>query len=170
MPKVFNTFLELGYIYNVVDDLLIEHQLNCMKGEWGKAYSTLEILYKLRIQIMSDEEDFLIPKYESVLSKIPKGGAIKYFIREHILIRKYFDKFIREVSQKALDPENNNIHLVSLFENYHNLKDLLDHHDSRDRMFLFTQLDEFLDKKSQSEILNIIAQRQVSLRIQLEIN
>jgi len=170
LPDVFKTFLELDSFHQVSDDLLIEHQVHCMQGEWEKAYSSLELLFKLRTQIMSNEEELLIPQYDTILAEIPKGGAVKYFLREHKLIRKYLDDFMHRVSQQVLNPGISSIKLVSLFEDYHNLKDLFDHHGSRDRVFLFPQLDKLLDKNTQSEILNLFARRQLALLKNLEKN
>ncbi len=56
------------------------------------------------------------------------------------LILKDLNKHVRFLGQLLLHPQQIKLDLVRLFEEYAWLKDLLDHHDAREKVFLFTVL------------------------------
>ena len=156
LPVKFNSFSDLDKIHRIADTLFVEHQIACMSNHWDNALHKLEIMYELRMQNIRDEEQHLIPLYQSKSDEIPKGGALKFFVREHKLIRKKLDFLIRNLSDIVLNESWDSVNLVELFEDYHSFKDLLDHHDSRERVFLYTLLDEKVDTVSRKSVLRKI--------------
>ncbi|MGD9489739.1 MAG: hypothetical protein AB7W47_17085 [Calditrichaceae bacterium] len=163
LPESYETFKEIDFLHRYTDRLFLEHQIHLMKNEWEAALGKFEKFYEFRNQNISDEEELLIPLYESILKKIPEGGAVQFFIREHKLIRKNLLKYLRLLGKKALNPEALNLDLVRLFDEYYDLKDLFDHHDARERGFLFPALDEHVVAEERGRLLKIITKRQNTL-------
>ena len=62
--------------------------------------------------------------------------------------------------EKTLDPLTKKLDIVSLFEESHSLKDLLDHHDARENVFLFSVLDEIVPENSRRCILEQMCRHQ----------
>lgn len=141
LPIPFTGFGDLAALAELSNVLFLDHQQQCMQGFWENAYARLYAVYHLREHAMQIEEQWLIPLYQSRVMEVPKGGAVKYFMREHALIRKRLHSFLQRIKHTLFDPNREEINLVSLFEAYHTFKDLLDHHDSRDRVFLYRELD-----------------------------
>ena len=125
-------------------------------------------MYELCLQNILDEEEILLPLYQSVLNEIPKGGAIKFFMREHKRIKQDLQIFIRKMSDIVLYESGSTIDLVKLFEDYHTFKDLLDHHDSRERVFLFKLLDENVHVGNRDSVLEKINARQAELKQKMD--
>ena len=55
------------------------------------------------------------------------------------------------------------LEIVSLFEEYAWLKDLLDHHDAREKAFLFAILDKKLQGSEKLELISTISKQLSSL-------
>ena len=153
LPVKFRSFSELNKI----------HQIECMYGQWDEDLHTMEVMCEQRMLNIRDEEEFLLPLYKSEIKKIPRGGALKFFIREHKLIKKNLDSMVRHISNIILNDSGNAVNLVKLFEGYHTFKDLLDHHDSRERVFLYRLPDEKTDIGNRELVLQEINARQVEL-------
>ena len=168
LPQKYASFTELDHIHQIADELLIQHQVHSMEADWINALVTMDAIFHLRMGNMQDEEELLLPVYESILPDIPDGGAIKYFLRENKLIRGKLNQMIRQISRKVQNPDQENFSLVRLFEDYHRFKDLLDHHDARERAFLYKYLDEESDNFNSMEILKTIEGRQSKMLQELQ--
>ncbi|MGD9900557.1 MAG: hypothetical protein AB7T22_15635 [Calditrichaceae bacterium] len=163
LPVSYQSFKEIDLLHRYTDQLFIGHQIHLMKKEWEDAFGKFEKVFEFRNQNISDEEELLIPLYESTLKTIPEGGAVQFFIREHKLIRKNLSKYLSLLGKKALNPESINLDLVRLFDEYYDLKDLFDHHDARERGFLFPALDENVSAEERGKLLKTITMRQNTL-------
>lgn len=168
IPVKFQSFSELDKINRIAERLFVEHQIACMSGHWNKALHAMETMYELRVQNILNEEEFLLPLYQSEIKRIPQGGAIKFFLREHKLIKKKLDSMVRNISNIVLNDSGNEVNLVKLYEDYHTFKDLLDHHDARERVFLYKLLDEKLKSEKWKPILQEINARYEKLMTKLD--
>ena len=156
LPIPFSTFGDWAALAELSKVLFLDHQQQCMKGFWENAYARLYAFYHLREHAMQIEEQWLIPLYQSQIAEIPKGGAVKYFLREHVLIRKNLQSFLQRINHTLCGSISDEPNLVSLFEEYHLFKDLLDHHDSRDRVFLYRELDTLQPRNEFDAVLTSI--------------
>ncbi len=148
------SFSEIAKYPIFCDRLLIEHQISLMHNNVEKALLQFEQLYEIRTTHLKIMEEKLLPLYETVLDEFPKGGKPLYFIREKKLILKDLNRFIRLQGRMLLNPDSVKIDLVELFEEYAWFKDLLDHHDAREKVFLFPVLDRNLDEKNKTILLD----------------
>jgi hypothetical protein len=159
----FQSFFDLDKIHRIADRLFVEHQIACMHGKWDEALYPMEMMYELRLQNIRDEDEILLPIYQSNITEVPEGGALKFFYREHKLIKKKLNSLIQNMSNIVLNESGDSVNLVELFEEYHSFKDLLDHHDSRERVFLYKLLDEKTDIGDRKSVLKEINTRQADL-------
>ena len=157
------SIIDLVKILEFCDKLLIDHQINLMHNDFEQALEQFEQLYKIRTTHLQIMEERLLPLYKSVLTEFPEGGKPLYFIREKKLILKDLNRHVRFLGQLVLNPAQVTLDKVKLFEEYAWLKDLLDHHDAREKAFLFPILDK---EKLFSELSTFYSK----LEIQDEVN
>jgi len=142
-PEIIRSLLScdsLNQILQNCDRLFLQHQILIMQGKWEKAYGILYAVYVVRTFLMKAEEEQMLPPYQSDRDTFPEGGNPKFFLREHKLIRKQMDRFVKKMSERVINGKSGSNELVTLFEMYQDFKDLTDHHDARDRLFLFSRL------------------------------
>jgi len=153
-PKSFS---DLKYNLEVCDELFLQHQEHLMHHNVEQALVFFEKLLSVRRIHLAIMEELLLPAFINITNKIPAGAQPLYFEREKKQILKFLDKYVRNLGNIILHSAELNI--VSLFEEYAWLKDLLDHHDAREKAFLFPMLDEKLDSPAKNKILQDITKR-----------
>jgi len=126
-----------------------------MHKNYEQALMQFEQLYEVRAGHLEVMENKLLPIYESLLKEYPKGGKPLYFIREKKLILKDLNRHIRFLGDLILNPKTIKLDLVKLFEEYAWFKDLLDHHDARERAFLFPTLDGKLTHQKKTLLIEL---------------
>ena len=151
------TFTDLKQSLELCDELFLQHQIHLMHQDIKQAVTKFEQLVSIRTQHLKIMEELLLPAFEEIVENIPYGAKPLYFIREKKLILKNLDKYIRKLGNIFLHSER--LEIVRLFEEYAWLKDLLDHHDAREKAFLFTILDEKLPDSTKQELLQDINKR-----------
>ena len=116
--------------------------------------------------VITKVEDREVKSYRDLIRGLnyfdPNDEVKVYFIREKKLILKNLDKYIRKLGNILLHSEE--LDIVSLFEEYAWLKDLLDHHDAREKAFLFPILDARMPDSSRQEALQNISTQFKQLR------
>jgi hypothetical protein len=163
LPDKYTTIMDLDSIHRHVDELFLHHQAYLMYNDIENAMLTFEKIYEYTNQNIKDEEEFLIPIYAANPENIQQGGAVYFFEREHKLLRREMRKYLKLYSEHLLHPGSVEVDIVKIFDDYYTLKDLFDHHDARERAFLFTTLDNVMPQKKKQEILRKIEQRQQTL-------
>jgi hypothetical protein len=153
----YTTIADLNDFHDYTNFIFLEHQKSIMNGELEQAFFQFSYLVKLIKQHLNDEEKYLIPPYQKLINPEPAGGAVRFYTREHrqilIIINKYLDKL-----QEWVKRPPQKIELVKQFDSYYKFKELLDHHDARERVFLYRLLDQKLDVNEKKEILTAIKQ------------
>ncbi len=153
-----NPFSGLVKQLSFCDKLLIEHQISLMHKNYEQALLQFEQLYEIRTNHLQMMEEKLLPIYKSLLAKFPAGGRPLYFVREKKLILKDLKKHVRFIGQLVLHPQQIKLDLVRLFEEYAWLKDLLDHHDAREKMILFPGLVNEMTEENIHKLFDEISQ------------
>ncbi|KAA3617545.1 MAG: hypothetical protein D8M58_01715 [Calditrichaeota bacterium] len=149
--------------------MFIDHQIFLLKKDYEQALLIFERLYDIRTIHLKIMEEKLLPLYESALNEFPKGGKPLYFIREKKLILKDLNKQMRFLGQFVLHPEKVELNLVKLFEEYAWLKDLLDHHDAREKAFLFPTLEKELPDEQKKNLLEMVAMDYPDLNLRFDL-
>jgi len=154
-------FSDLKYNLEVCDDLFLQHQLQLMHKNVEQAFGLFEKIVLIRGLHLEIMEDLLLPEFIKISDQIPAGARPLFFVREKKQILKYFNKYIRDLGSILLHSAELNI--VHLFEEYTWLKDLLDHHDAREKAFLFPTLDARLEPSLKHQLLQNVAKRLLTL-------
>lgn len=148
----FQTILSLSELHEQYFMVFLRHQIMLMQKQTDKAAVLLEGLRSTMVKHMNDEEKYLLPVYTEKVNPIPAGGAPEFYLNEHVLLKRKLDIFCKELKKWAGRPLPG-IDLVNLFDQHIHFKDLLDHHDARERIFLYRILDEKLSRSEREEIL-----------------
>jgi len=151
----YNNISDLNDFHTYLNQMFLEHQIAIMNDELENAYTRLRFLLKLIKMHISDEEELLIPVYEKLIRPEPPGGAIRFYLREHKQILRNLNKFVLNLKEWLANLPGQ-IDIVRQFDSYYKFKELLDHHDSRERVFLYRLLDQKLSPKEKYVILDKI--------------
>lgn len=151
----YTTINDLNDFHDYTNYVFLKHQKSLMNGNFQSAYELLQNLSILLRQHVQAEEEFLIPSYQELVQPEPAGGAVRFYQREHRQILIIIDKYITDLKKWVTSPPAK-IEVVKLFDSYYKFKELLDHHDARERVFLYRLLDQKLDKGKRQIILDKI--------------
>ena len=116
LPDSFTSFRDLNRFHKYADELFIEHQMSLMHRDYAGACDKLLLLKELYLIHMQDEEKLLLPLYKKLISPLPQGGAIEFFVREHKQIIRYLGQFEEEVRSWQQNGPQNELSLVKLFD------------------------------------------------------
>ncbi len=136
-----------------LDGWLREHQLAFMERRWREGILLYEKVYELRRYHLDFMESELLPRFEDRYPKPPHGARPGYFRREKKLIIKTMRPYAHLFGRLYLREAMEELSLPRLFDEYMYLKDLLDHHDAREKGFLFRMLDEALSRETVGTLL-----------------
>jgi hypothetical protein len=158
----YNHISDLNDFHDFFDMRFTEHQKSLMNRKLPIAYCQLKDLYTLLLRHLAIEEKILLPEYKKQVVTEPPGGAVRYYIREHRQIKRQMDDFVKKLAvwQATLPAK---IELVHLFDTHVKFKELLDHHDARERVFLYRILDQQLESAYKNNLMQ-------KIKIQMEGN
>lgn len=152
----FNSFPELSGVLSYCDKLMLVHQTHLMRKDYIAAFAAFEELYNIRLAHLDLMEKSWLEAYKKILDEFPAGGRPVYFLREKKLILRDLQKYVKLTSNFALQGPDKGFKLVELFEGYIWFKDLLDHHDAREKAFLFPALEDNLENPLKKQMLKQI--------------
>jgi hemerythrin-like domain-containing protein len=153
MLRTQNSFLTLLELHHDLDRLLATHQASFIKGNPTDAVARWHSFAAMLTEHAQDEEDHLLPVYAARVS-IPAGGTVELFLAEHTKIRA----FLKEIGERidALPdsgrPEASEV--IAIIEREYELKRLLEHHDMREKNFLYPLLDGCTTPEERHELLS----------------
>lgn len=149
------SFADLAKNLDYSDQLLLEHQVLLMHQKIESAQRKLEALYTYRKAHLNIMESLLLPAFQLILKEMyPEGAKPLYFTREKALILKELERVVRQMGDLVLHAKQADI--VTIFEDYATFKDLLDHHDAREKAFLFPTLESKLETAKKEPLLREI--------------
>jgi iron-sulfur cluster repair protein YtfE (RIC family) len=156
-PSKKLTFLNIfTHVHNYLDDLFLKHQILLMRNDFQNALKVLDELYLKYEQHILDEETVLIPAYQNVVKPIPHGGSVDFFLREHRQIIRILGETKTEIKIWVNQSKFQPLRIVSVFDRYYSLHDLLNHHHAREDTFLYRLLDRNTDQSIQQKIIEKI--------------
>ena len=147
------SFTSLQKILSYCDQLMLGHQYSLMSKDFEGAYGLFEEFANLRIAHLTLVEHSWLNLYKNYLDEFPAGGRPEYLLREKKLILRELKKYTKILTDLALHGPDKSFRLVNVFEGYIWFKDLLDHHDAREKAFLFPVLDTKLTIQEKAETL-----------------
>ena len=148
LPAKYTDFSDLDQFHQYMDAIFVSHQIAIMEGKSQEALTILTMLQKRMSRHIRDEEALLLPPYQLAIKPEPQGGAVAFFQKEHLQILGFLHSLIgSQPSGQA------HISFVRYFDQCIIYKDLLDHHQARERHFLYRLLDGVLQRKEKKRIL-----------------
>lgn len=126
-----------------LDDLFLEHQEQIIARNFQQAADLLAV-YADRLYLhMQQEEDWLLPVFAQRVPARSGSGSPpdRVYLAEHRKIRSLLDR-IRIDFQALLRPHPAHVHVIALLERESLLKRVLEHHNERERLELYAELQQ----------------------------
>jgi hemerythrin-like domain-containing protein len=155
LPDRYESISDLDEFHRYTGLLFNRHQIALMEDDPETALIMLKELEFLINGHIRDEEELLLPLYRKEIDPEPAGGSSEFYLREHEQIRGFLKRFIAH--QPGKPDEISIVHYFDLCTMY---KDLMDHHHSRERIFLYRLLDKKVAREEKKRILKIFISHQ----------
>lgn len=122
------------------DELFLQHQEKLLAREFGAAEALLSQVRAAVAQHIAVEEAELLPLYRA-RGPAPPGGGADLIVAEHRKIERFLESFAARLSAwREQEPAPRE--LIALLDAQSQFKHLMDHHDRRERAFLYPALAE----------------------------
>lgn len=146
-----DSFMSLLDTHQHLDETLIGHQIALMASRLEEALPLWRAFAEGLLAHAEDEEREMLPVYAERVP-IPQGGTVELFLAEHNKMRL----FLREIGDKLAAlaqaaPDRRAI--LHILERQYELKRLMEHHDMRERNFLYPLLDQHTTAQERKSIL-----------------
>ena len=127
--------------HEALDELLLRHQDLLLDRNLRAAEIELQRYRNALLAHMRIEEEELFPVYAH--AQIPPGGGLHLFEMEHAKIRDLLAEIETRLEAVMRDESSLSRKIVSLLELESTLKRVIEHHDLRERRFLYPAIDSF---------------------------
>jgi len=135
-----------------LEELFLQHQeeLICLKLKKAKVH--LEAFAKELRHHMYIEEKYVLPLYEKKVPQQPGGGAFLFY-GEHQKMKDFLNKIISKM--KKLSAKNKMVRrqVIDLLDLETRFKDILLHHDLREKNMLYPKLDKVVTPEEREKLL-----------------
>lgn len=143
------SFTELLDLHRRLLDRFLEHQLLLVDRDLPAARAALDGFAEALRRHARDEEELLLPIYGSRADP-PAGGSVELFVGEHRKMSEALDRIASMLERTGDDPRRR---IVEILEEEARFKSLLDHHDRREREFLYPLLDRVTTEEERRALL-----------------
>lgn len=137
-------------LHDELDRGFFVHQQALLDRDFGRAGQALAAHRDRIDRHMADEEQFVLPQYQA-LGGDATDAPTKLFLGEHRNLRTFLDDFAVRVAALAQRPDDRA--LLELFDRQATCKNLMLHHDLRERNMLYPFLGARLAPAAQQAIL-----------------
>lgn len=151
MENLTEIFLE---VHKKLDELFLRHQEALVSFKLDETIEFFDLYCSSLFAHMRDEEELLLPIYEERYKDKNPGGELLLFKREHDKIRQHISE-IKHQYMLLREKQENNLKraVISLIEQHLLYKRLMEHHDTRERNFLYPSLDQITSPDDKAAIL-----------------
>ncbi len=144
------SFLELLRVHEALDEAFLKHQEALMELRPLDALGWLEQVRGGIAAHVRDEEGELLPVYAARAGRV-EGGGPELFVAEHRKIQALLDELVASVRAMIENPPGRRAVLL-LFDRQILYKSLMEHHDLRERRFLYPILDRVTTPEERAAI------------------
>ncbi len=137
-------------LHDALDARFLEHQVALLDRDYVRA---LELLGGYRERLFAhaaDEEEHVLPRYAECGGD-RSDAPVRLFLGEHANLRRFVDEFVRRVEALAAAPDDRA--LLELLDKQATFKNLLLHHDLRERNALYPFVGARLSDVEQRDML-----------------
>ena len=126
------------------------HQVALLDRDFARAAAHLQRYRTVLWAHMQDEEAHVLPRYEA-LGGDATDAPLRLFLGEHKNLRAFVDEFTARVAALAATPDDRAV--LELFDREATFKNLMLHHDLRERNLLYPFLAARLSAGEQQALL-----------------
>lgn len=137
-------------LHGLLEEQFFAHQQALLDRDFVRAAACLADYRDRLFRHMQDEEDLVLPRYEAAGGN-KTDAPLKLFLGEHTKMREFVADFgvrLRGLAQRADDRG-----LLELFDREATYKNLVLHHDLRERNHLYPFMAKRLPEAEQEEML-----------------
>ncbi|MBX3462974.1 MAG: hypothetical protein KF830_07370 [Planctomycetes bacterium] len=149
-PSESSFVVSMMALHAELDARFFAHQRALLDRDFGGAAAALADYRERLWRHIADEEEHVLPRYEA-LGGETTDAPVRLFLGEHGNLRKFVDEFTR--STAALAHTADDRALLALLDREAVFKNLLLHHDLRERNALYPFLAERLPAAEQAAVL-----------------
>ncbi len=137
-----------------LDALLEKHRIALMQLDLPVAQRALEELAGALREHIALEEHWILPRYAQL--EAPPGGALVLFTGEHQKLLDFVRRFERALKTLAAEgPAHRKV--LPLLDQQATFKNLLEHHDARERNLLYPTLERSLSREELAALCGRLA-------------
>ncbi len=145
-------------LHQALDVLLLEHRVALMKSDLPAALRLIRRFGMWMRRHIQDETELVLPVYAQhpPPTGFPRGAAPDVFAGEHAKILDHLSRAetaTAAIAEQGLEVDALQVACLGLLDREKLLADLCEHHDRRERMFLYPALERWLGEDAKAEIL-----------------
>ncbi|MDP6850073.1 MAG: hemerythrin domain-containing protein [Planctomycetota bacterium] len=149
------SFADLAFVHEGLMELLLAHQECVALGELNEARSKLEAFIVSLKDHISKEDTHLIPIFSQRVEE-QVGCTAELLLAEHRKLERLMEKALARIVALEKVGSISGRERVAVIEEEHMLKEVLKHHDERERAAFFPNLDRVIQGEERKEILRDI--------------
>lgn len=136
-----------------LEQLLEKHRIALMQLDLPVAQRALEEFAQALREHIALEEQWILPRYAEI--EAPPGGALALFTGEHQKLLEFVRRFERALRTLAAEgPAHRKV--LPLLDQQATFKNLLEHHDARERNLLYPTLEKQLSAAEQQTLCDAL--------------
>lgn len=150
------SFSELLITHDELTELLLNHQEALLDRDIAEAARRLDAFETLLRPHMRYEDQVLLPVYKRA-GRVP-GGPEELFTGEHRKLLEFIARIRELLNLAAAAPAGRarNHAVAAIFDEEASFKNLLSHHDARERNILYPKLDEVTSEAEKTQLLGLL--------------
>ena len=145
-------------LHQALEVLLLEHRVALMRSDIHvamRAFRRFSVWMRRHVQ---DENELVLPVYAAKppLDGYPRGAAPDIFHAEHDKILEHLSRCERSLDalkRRGLEDDALRVECLGLIDREKIFVDLCEHHDRRERAYLYPHLERILDEREKQELL-----------------
>jgi uncharacterized protein with PIN domain len=150
-----HTLEPLVDLHQAMEVLLLEHRLALMRADPSEALKNFRRFAIWMRRHIQDESELILPVYRD-LGPHPRGATAEIFEHDHQKILEHLDRTAAaaealRAQEKAGEPLR--VACLALLDRERTLVDLCEHHDRRERAFLYPTLERALEEPAMADLL-----------------
>jgi hemerythrin-like domain-containing protein len=153
--ELLTTLQPLVDLHQAIDLLLLDHRLALMDADPRRALATFRRFAIALRRHLDLEDDLALPRYREA-GPFERGAAPELFAREHEKILAQLvalDDATEALGHPGLGDPERRVACLELLDREKVFADLLEHHDLRERQFLYPALERSLGEHEKVDLL-----------------
>lgn len=146
--------LEVNQIHRELEDLFTRHQMALLRADYGAARNLLEAYEEGLFTHMKEEEEILVPLYQSRTAHL-RGGDAEIFTLEHKKIVEWLNRLkmrLHRIVPSVPDLKA----VIALLDDESQFKKFIEHHSLREDRIFYPEIEKVVDEKEKTHLLRLL--------------